>query len=73
MLDNCSPEEAKIYTALIPPEIITELSGGINTGNIADYRGCGVNYISLGMLTHSVKALDISFNLAGGNKYGTTN
>lgn len=73
MLDNCSPEEAKNYTSIIPPEITTELSGGINASNIADYRGSGVNYISLGMLTHSVKALDISFNLAGGDKYGTTN
>ncbi len=73
MLDNCSPEEAANYTSIIPPEIITELSGGINASNIAGYRGCGVDYISLGMLTHSVKALDISFNLAGGDKYGTTN
>ena len=70
MLDNCTPEAAKLYTAIIPPEIKSELSGGINRNNIAKYRGTGVDYISLGMLTHSVTALDISFNLAGGVKYG---
>lgn len=73
MLDNCLPQDAQKYTAIIPPEIETELSGGITKNNIASYQGTGVNYISLGMLTHSVNSLDISFNLAGGVKYDKNN
>jgi len=63
MLDNRSPEEVKELVKLIPDEIITEVSGGITPENIQGYKGCGANCISLGWLTHSVKALDISFNL----------
>lgn len=63
MLDNRSPGEVKELVGLIPEEIIVEVSGGITPQNIAGYSGCGANIISLGWLTHSVKALDISFNL----------
>ena len=63
MLDNRSPDEVKKFVEIIPDNIIIEVSGGITPDNIADYKGCGVDVISLGWLTHSVKALDISFNL----------
>ena len=63
MFDNRSPEEVKEWTQIVPEGIITEVSGGITPETIAAYKGCGVDYISLGWLTHSVKALDISFNL----------
>lgn len=63
MLDNRSPEEVKELVSLIPNHIISEVSGGITPANIATYRGCGANIISVGWITHSVKALDISFNL----------
>ncbi|GAB5410401.1 MAG: carboxylating nicotinate-nucleotide diphosphorylase [Balneolaceae bacterium] len=63
MLDNRSPEEIKDLVEMIPDHIIVEVSGGITPENIATYKGCGANIISLGWLTHSVKALDISFNL----------
>jgi nicotinate-nucleotide pyrophosphorylase (carboxylating) len=63
MLDNRSPEEVKELVQLIPNEIIVEVSGGITPDNISGYKGCGADVISLGWLTHSVKALDISFNL----------
>lgn len=63
MLDNRSPEQVKEWAALIPDHIITEVSGGITPDTIGGYKGTGVDYISLGWLTHSVKALDISFNL----------
>ncbi|SMO63924.1 carboxylating nicotinate-nucleotide diphosphorylase [Gracilimonas mengyeensis] len=63
MLDNRSPEEVKELAQLIPNEIIVEVSGGITPQNIAGYKGCGADVISLGWLTHSVTALDISFNL----------
>lgn len=68
LLDNCSPEQVKEYVSLVPEGIITEASGGITLDTLADYRDTGVDYISIGSLTHSVKALDISFNLIGGKK-----
>ncbi|OEG00001.1 nicotinate-nucleotide diphosphorylase (carboxylating) [Vulcanibacillus modesticaldus] len=71
LFDNCSPEEVKEYVSLVPDSIITEASGGITFENIANYGDTGVDYISLGMLTHSVHALDISFNISGGKKYET--
>lgn len=63
MLDNRSPEEVKELVSIIPDSIIVEISGGITIQNINAYKGCGANVISVGSLTHSVKALDISFNL----------
>lgn len=63
MLDNRSPEEVRELAKLIPENVVIEVSGGINPANIARYRGCGADIISVGWITHSVKALDISFNL----------
>jgi len=60
MFDNRTPEEIIEFIKLVPAGIITEASGGIQLSNIADYRDTGVDYISLGLLTHSYKALDIS-------------
>ena len=60
MFDNRTPEEIKELVKLVPSHIITEASGGINLTNLAAYRDCGVDFISLGSLTHSVRALDIS-------------
>lgn len=60
MFDNRTPEEIKAWIGLVPEEIVTEASGGINLTNLAGYRDTGVNVISLGFLTHTVKALDIS-------------
>jgi nicotinate-nucleotide pyrophosphorylase (carboxylating) len=60
MFDNRTPDEIKELIKLVPPSIITEASGGIQLTNIADYRETGVDFISLGYLTHSYNALDIS-------------
>ncbi|OLS41552.1 carboxylating nicotinate-nucleotide diphosphorylase [Bacillus sp. MRMR6] len=60
MFDNRTPAEIKEFIKLVPPGIITEASGGIQISNLADYGDTGVDYISLGFLTHSYKALDIS-------------
>lgn len=60
MFDNCTPDQVKELVKLVPPHIVTEASGGITLENLSDYRDTGVDYISLGCLTHSVKALDIS-------------
>ncbi|WP_458412368.1 carboxylating nicotinate-nucleotide diphosphorylase [Schinkia sp. CFF1] len=68
MFDNRSPEEVADYVKLVPEGIVTEISGGLTLGTLSAYRDTKVDYISLGMLTHSVTALDISFNLEGGVK-----
>lgn len=68
MFDNRSPEEVSEYVKLVPKGITTEISGGLTLETIGLYRDTKVDYISLGMLTHSVTALDISFNLEGGVK-----
>jgi nicotinate-nucleotide pyrophosphorylase (carboxylating) len=63
MFDNRSPEEVAKFAELTPKHIVTEASGGIGMHNLADYRDTNVDYISLGMLTHSYKSLDISLNV----------
>lgn len=68
MFDNRSPEEVAEFVKLVPKGIVTEISGGVTLETIGLYRDTKVDYISLGMLTHSVPALDISFNLEGGLK-----
>lgn len=60
MFDNRTPDEIKEWISIVPAGIMTEASGGITLENLASYRECGVDYISLGFLTHSVKSLDIS-------------
>ncbi|WP_210366765.1 carboxylating nicotinate-nucleotide diphosphorylase [Bacillus sp. REN3] len=60
MFDNRTPEEIKDWITFVPSGIMTEASGGITLENLAGYRDCGVDFISLGFLTHSVKTLDIS-------------
>ncbi|MGD7053522.1 carboxylating nicotinate-nucleotide diphosphorylase [Sutcliffiella horikoshii] len=63
MFDNRTPDEIKEFIQHVPKHIITEASGGITLTNLATYRDTGVDYISLGLLTHSAKSLDISFNV----------
>jgi nicotinate-nucleotide pyrophosphorylase (carboxylating) len=60
MLDNFSFENLRAAVALIDGKFITEASGGITEENVAAYAACGVDFISMGALTHSVKSLDIS-------------
>jgi nicotinate-nucleotide pyrophosphorylase (carboxylating) len=68
MFDNRTPEEIKELIKLVPSGFITEASGGIQLSNIASYRDTGVDYISLGFLTHSYKALDISVKVFWGKE-----
>ncbi len=60
MFDNRSPEEIRDWLPSVPPTIATEASGGITLDNLKAYAQSGVQWISLGSLTHSVKAFDIS-------------
>ena len=61
MLDNFSVEATKKAVQLIDGKFETESSGGITLQTIRSYALCGVDYISVGALTHSVKGLDMSF------------
>lgn len=60
MLDNFSPASLKEALQYIPKDTETEASGGITEQTIRAYAETGVQYISVGALTHSVKALDMS-------------
>ena len=60
MLDNFTPEILKGALAKIPSTYETEASGGITLENIRPYAETGVQFISIGALTHSVKSLDLS-------------
>lgn len=61
MLDNFTVENTRKAVELIGGKYETESSGGITADTIRRYAECGVDYISVGALTHSVKSLDISF------------
>ncbi len=61
MLDNFTPENTRKAVELIAGKYETESSGGITFDTLRDYALCGVDYISVGALTHSVKGLDMSF------------
>lgn len=61
MLDNFSVEETKKAVEIVAGKYETESSGGITFDTIRDYAECGVDFISVGALTHSVKGLDMSF------------
>lgn len=61
MFDNFTPELTKEAVALVNGTMETESSGGITIKNLRQYGEAGVDYISVGALTHSVKGLDMSF------------
>jgi len=63
MFDNRTPGEVKKFAEIVPHHIITEASGGITLESLSSYAHTGVDYISLGFITHSVKSLDISLNV----------
>ena len=60
LLDNFTPEDLKYLVPLIPDSIESEASGGITDSTILAYAETGVDFISMGALTHSVKSLDLS-------------
>ena len=61
MLDNFSPEDTKKAVEIIAHRYEVESSGGITFDTIRNYAEQGVDFISVGALTHSVKGLDMSF------------
>jgi nicotinate-nucleotide pyrophosphorylase (carboxylating) len=63
MLDNMSPGEIKRVVALIPEPVKLEASGGITLDNAHTVAMTGVDFISVGAITHSAKALDFSLEI----------
>ncbi|MGN1213610.1 MAG: nicotinate-nucleotide diphosphorylase, partial [Bacteroidaceae bacterium] len=61
MLDNFSVENTRKAVEIINHKTEVESSGGITIDTIRDYAECGVDFVSVGALTHSVKCLDLSF------------
>lgn len=60
MLDNFTPEKSREAVKIVNGRVALESSGGITFGSIRQYAETGVDYISVGALTHSVKSLDMS-------------
>lgn len=60
MLDNFSVEDTRKAVELVAGQVALESSGGITEETIRSYAECGVDYISVGAFTHSVKSLDMS-------------
>ena len=61
MLDNFSPADTRRAVEIINGQVEVESSGGITYDTLREYAECGVDVISVGALTHSVKSLDMSF------------
>ena len=61
MLDNFNVENTRKAVEMVGGRIEVESSGGITFDTIRSYAECGVDYVSVGALTHSVKSLDMSF------------
>lgn len=60
LIDNFSVEQTKKAVQLINGQCETESSGGITIATLKEYAACGVDYISVGALTHQIKSLDLS-------------
>ena len=60
MLDNFSPSDLKKALQIIDGKFETEASGGISIDTIREFAETGVDFISVGALTHQIKSLDLS-------------
>jgi nicotinate-nucleotide pyrophosphorylase (carboxylating) len=63
LLDNFTPEQVRTAVAQVAGRALIEVSGGVTEDNLDDYLIKGVEAISIGALTHSVRSLDISLEL----------
>ena len=68
MFDNFTPEDTRRAVEIVAGRCETESSGGITFDTMLPYAKAGVDFISFGALTHSVKGLDMSFKAAGSDK-----
>jgi nicotinate-nucleotide pyrophosphorylase (carboxylating) len=63
LLDNLTPQQAAEWIALVDKRAKVELSGGITLDTVQAYAETGADYVSVGAITHSARAVDISFRL----------
>jgi len=63
LLDNLTPEEAREWVRRIGGRAKVELSGGITLANVRAYAETGADFVSSGAITHSARAMDISFRM----------
>ena len=63
LLDNLSPQQAEEWIQMVNGRATVELSGGIDLDSVRSYAETGADFVSVGALTHSAKAVDISFRL----------
>ena len=75
LLDNMTPKEVERSVALLNTKnlrdgVLVEASGGIRKENLASYAKTGVDVISVGAITHSAPAVDISLEIRGSRKRG---
>ncbi len=63
LLDNLTPSEAREWIAIIAGRAKVELSGGITLETVRAYAETGADFVSVGAITHSARAVDISFRL----------
>jgi nicotinate-nucleotide pyrophosphorylase (carboxylating) len=62
LLDNMPPDAIRALVEELGEQVILEASGGINLANVAEYAATGVHVISIGAITHSAPAADLSLN-----------
>ena len=67
LLDNMSPELCRAAVTIVAGRVKLEASGSITLGSALEYAQTGVDYLAIGALTHSAKALDIGLDLTMGN------
>jgi nicotinate-nucleotide pyrophosphorylase (carboxylating) len=63
LLDNLSPQQAEEWVRIIGGRAKVELSGGINLDTVRNYAETGADFVSAGAITHSARAVDLSFRL----------
>jgi nicotinate-nucleotide pyrophosphorylase (carboxylating) len=63
LLDNLTPEEAAEWVREIDGRATVELSGGVTVDNVRAYADAGADFVSSGAMTHSARAMDLSFRL----------
>jgi nicotinate-nucleotide pyrophosphorylase (carboxylating) len=73
LLDNMTPGQIREAVATVAGRAPLEISGGIQLGNVRAYAETGAQFISVGALTHSVPAVDLSMKIApvGGGRQAT--
>ena len=65
LLDNMSLDELRAAVAIVAGHVETEASGGITLDNLRAVGETGVEFVSIGALTHSARAIDVSLEVAG--------